>query len=176
MGLSIKVALAYGDPDSWLDWQIMNLRPNSPFSHGALILDRGDGSDPIWCDIHFRWLVTDLRQFPAKNYAWDYSVWGIKGLSEERAQKILDYIDGCSKLNIVYDFPQIFWQYLAGKLGLDNQPNPLASPSRFQSAEFIINALAAAGYEIEHPEGMHLYSYITQSGHLELEVERVSAA
>lgn len=170
--MKIRVGLTYGDPKVWTDRQIMRLKPESQFTHGMFIVEQ-EGMLPMMYDIKFRLFVNDLRVIPAENYAWHYALFDITDMTAGDTEKLWQYIKKVEHRRICYDFPQIIWQWIAGKLGWDDKDNPWHSDSMLQSAEFIINGLAAINRPVLHPVGMHLYSYIEQSGHLRLLKERV---
>jgi hypothetical protein len=160
--------MVYGDPANFLDRQIMNLEPKSKFSHGGFILYHDD-KEPEFVDVHFRFFISSLRRFPAVNYEWPYSLNRIKNLNQESIEKIVKWIDHHSRLNIHYDFLQGLWQIISNYLNLSKDRNPWDNKKAFHSAEFLICGLEAGGFNIPHPEGFELYSYIEQAGILEEE-------
>lgn len=159
--MDVKVAMVYVDEEHWLDRQIAQLRGGQKYSHGALIV-YPDHLEPLWWDTHWRWFVSDLRCIPAKNYTWRYSLWDIKGLTEEEAKVISAWLLSLETRRINYDLFSCLGVKLADMLGL--QKNPLTARSALFCFELISEALKLIGRGLPFEETLVLGTDITESG------------
>lgn len=137
--MNIQVALVRVDERYWLDRQVAKLRGGQKYSHGAFIVHQG-GLEPMWWDVHWRWLASSLRAIPAINYGWRYETFNICGITDLQTQKLHLWLLRQESQWINYD--------LLGAIHLFFGWDPPESPRSFQCFEFVTRGLLAAGLPV----------------------------
>ncbi len=161
--MDIRVALVNVDRLYFVDRTIERLRGGQRWSHGALLVTE-PGQETVWWDMHFRWLGSSLRHFPAKNYAWAYSIWRIPGLGALGSERVHRWLLDHKRLVVNYDLPQCAWTFLLSWLGLQEEKNPWGYPNSYHCFELIAKALEVGGLHLPRDPSTMLGEDLVASG------------
>ena len=153
--MDVKVALVKAQRGYWLDRRIAEMRGGQEFSHAALVVTRTD-QEPMWLDVHWRWFISDLRNIPARNYAWEYRLFPLRDMNIVRTTKVIRWLSAQEAGWTRYDVIGALCLYL----GISGP----SSPRSFTCFEFVTRALLAAGYDLDFDSETALASDLLSSG------------